>query len=170
MVGIAVVSACLEFFSVVPIVVRNVQRKLCLIRSYFVGKVDLDKGSCMHYQLSISQKPAKGLAGNFQSTRVGQLPASLDHQSCNQRASRNLSISACGLRGNFCTCREVEAALQPGAFVLVDACSPNDLQQLHASLGGNFPLFLCSAVNCAFSDLKPEDLSDFYFSPLGMGN
>ncbi|KAG6557396.1 hypothetical protein Mapa_000665 [Marchantia paleacea] len=31
--------------------------------------------------------------------------------------------------------REVEAALRPGAYVLVDACSANDLQQLHASLG-----------------------------------
>ncbi|CAM6123331.1 unnamed protein product [Calypogeia fissa] len=31
--------------------------------------------------------------------------------------------------------REVEAALQPGAYVLVDACSASDLQQLHASLG-----------------------------------
>ncbi|KAL2629877.1 hypothetical protein R1flu_014563 [Riccia fluitans] len=31
--------------------------------------------------------------------------------------------------------REVEAALRPGAYALVDACSANDLQQLHASLG-----------------------------------
>ncbi|KAL3693846.1 hypothetical protein R1sor_007497 [Riccia sorocarpa] len=31
--------------------------------------------------------------------------------------------------------REVEAALRPGAYALIDACSANDLQQLHASLG-----------------------------------
>ncbi|KAL3677132.1 hypothetical protein R1sor_027080 [Riccia sorocarpa] len=30
---------------------------------------------------------------------------------------------------------EVEAALRPGAYALIDACSANDLQQLHASLG-----------------------------------
>ncbi|KAL3699884.1 hypothetical protein R1sor_017906 [Riccia sorocarpa] len=31
--------------------------------------------------------------------------------------------------------REVEAALRPGAYALIDACSANDLQQLDASLG-----------------------------------
>ncbi|KAG0565292.1 hypothetical protein KC19_8G179700 [Ceratodon purpureus] len=31
--------------------------------------------------------------------------------------------------------REVDSALRPGAFALLDACSGNDLQQLHAALG-----------------------------------
>lgn len=31
--------------------------------------------------------------------------------------------------------REVDTALRPGAFALLDACSGNDLQQLHAALG-----------------------------------
>ena len=39
--------------------------------------------------------------------------------------------------------REVDNALRPGAFALLDACSGNDLQQLHAALGGNF---LCLLV------------------------
>lgn len=34
--------------------------------------------------------------------------------------------------------REVDTALRPGAFALLDACSGNDLQQLHAALGGDF--------------------------------
>lgn len=48
--------------------------------------------------------------------------------------------------------REVDSALRPGAFALLDACSGNDLQQLHAALGGNFSDSWCghgSKIRCS---------------------
>ncbi|KAL3677078.1 hypothetical protein R1sor_027026 [Riccia sorocarpa] len=47
----------------------------------------------------------------------------------------------CGLRLDGAHLdREVEAALRPGAYALIDACSANDLQQLDASLSGSLAL------------------------------
>jgi len=44
-----------------------------------------------------------------------------------------LNNSLCAL---FDLDREVDSALRPGAYALLDACSTNDLQQLHAVFGG----------------------------------
>lgn len=32
--------------------------------------------------------------------------------------------------------REIDEALRPGVYALIDSCSPDDLQQLHVVLGG----------------------------------
>lgn len=33
-------------------------------------------------------------------------------------------------------CREIDEALKPGVYALIDACSANDLQYLHTVFGG----------------------------------
>lgn len=39
---------------------------------------------------------------------------------------------------NYCivNCREVDEALRPGVYALIDACSVDDLQYLHTVFGG----------------------------------
>lgn len=34
-------------------------------------------------------------------------------------------------------CREIDEALRPGVYALIDACSADDLQHIHTVFGGN---------------------------------
>ncbi|OAE27711.1 hypothetical protein AXG93_4193s1110 [Marchantia polymorpha subsp. ruderalis] len=78
--------------------------------------------------------PREGQVGMVQSGSMGEHKETLGKYCCHILSDYLSVLSghdtyAVGLM------REVEAALRPGAYVLVDACSANDLQQLHASLG-----------------------------------
>ena len=48
---------------------------------------------------------------------------------------------------DFCNvCREVDEALRPGVYALVDSCSDQDRQCLHTVFGGKYPLLFLKII------------------------